>query len=79
MFVHAFSLPKLETPFALAVPTYGLTVAGLVRDVIIAGAAITNDEFDSHSTALRTHLDTPGTLTCQPLMWQGWGQVPKAD
>jgi len=25
---------------------------------------------------LRTHLATPGTLTCQPLMWQAWGQVP---
>ena len=56
--------------------TFLLTVAGLVRDVIIAGANITSDEFDSYSTELRTHLVTPGTLTCQPLMWQAWGQVP---
>ncbi len=56
-----------------------LTIAGLVRDVVIAGGNITNDEFDSYSTALRNHLDDPGTLTCQPLMWQAWGRVPKAD
>ena len=56
--------------------TFLLTIAGLVRDVIIQGANITSDEFDFHSTALRTHLATPGTLTCQPLMWQAWGQVP---
>jgi hypothetical protein len=56
--------------------TFLLTIARLVRDVIIAGANITSDEFDSHSTALRTRLATPGALTCQPLMWQAWGQVP---
>jgi ubiquinone/menaquinone biosynthesis C-methylase UbiE len=59
--------------------TFVLTIAGLVRDVVIAGARITNDEFDSYSTSLRTHLATPGTLTCQPLIWQTWGQVPTAD
>jgi ubiquinone/menaquinone biosynthesis C-methylase UbiE len=56
--------------------TFLLTVASLMRDVIIAGANIRSDEFDSYSTELRTHLVTPGTLTCQPLMWQAWGQVP---
>jgi ubiquinone/menaquinone biosynthesis C-methylase UbiE len=55
--------------------TFVLTIAGLVRDVVIAGARITNDEFDSYSTSLRAHLDTPGTLTCQPLIWQAWGHV----
>jgi hypothetical protein len=46
-----------------------------VRDVIVADGNVTNDEFDSYSAELRTHLDEPGTLTCQPLMWQAFGQV----
>lgn len=36
------------------------------------------DEFESYATALDTHLTAPGTLTCQPLMWQAWGRVPLA-
>jgi SAM-dependent methyltransferase len=55
--------------------TFLLTIAGLARDVIVADGNITDDEFDSYSTALRNHLDTPGTLTCQPLVWQAWGRV----
>jgi hypothetical protein len=30
---------------------------------------VTTDRLDSHTTALRAHLDAPGTLTCQPLIW----------
>jgi SAM-dependent methyltransferase len=55
--------------------TFLLTIAGLVRDVILDAGELTADEFDSHAEALRTHLDTPGTLTSQPLMWQAWGRV----
>lgn len=59
--------------------TFVLTIAGLVRELMIADGNITDDEFESYSTALRTHLNTPGTVTCQPLIWQAWGQVRKAD
>ena len=56
--------------------TFLLTIAGLVREIIVAGGDLTADEFDSFASALRTHLDAPGTVTCQPLMWQAWGRVP---
>jgi len=59
--------------------TFLLTIAGLVRDVIAAGGRLTPDEFDSHADALRAHLESPGTLTCQPLMWQAWGRAREAD
>ncbi len=59
--------------------TFLLTIASLVRDSITSGSNITNDEFESYSAALRAHLDTPDTLTCQPLMWQAWGRVRKAE
>jgi hypothetical protein len=59
--------------------TFLLTIAGLVRDVIIVGTNITNDEFDSYTTTLRDHLDAPGALTCQPLVWQAWGQLQRAN
>lgn len=57
--------------------TFLLTVAGLVRDVIVAAGDLTADEFDSYAAALQAHLHAPGTLTCQPLMWQAWGRVPR--
>lgn len=59
--------------------TFVLTIAGLVREVMIADGNISNDEVESYSTALHTHLNMPGTLTCQPLIWQAWGRVRKAD
>jgi hypothetical protein len=59
--------------------TFLLTIASLARDSITSGSNITNDEFESYSAALRAHLDTPDTLTCQPLMWQAWGRVRKAQ
>jgi SAM-dependent methyltransferase len=58
--------------------TFLLTIASLVRDVIVDGRKLTADEFDSHSAALRAHLKSPGTLTCQPLVWQAWGRVREA-
>ncbi len=59
--------------------TFLLTIASLVRDGITSGGNITSDEFESYSAALRAHLDAPDTVTCQPLMWQAWGQVRKAE
>lgn len=56
--------------------TFLLAIAGLVRDGILAGGGITDDEFESYVAALQTHLNTDGTVTCQPLMWQAWGRVP---
>lgn len=56
--------------------TFILAIAGLVRDGILAAGEMTNDDFDTHTAALQAHLNTPGTITCQPLMWQAWGQVP---
>lgn len=58
--------------------TFLLTIAGLVRDVILSGGELTDDEFDAYAGALRAHLSAPGTQTCQPLMWQAWGRVPAA-
>jgi len=59
--------------------TFLLTIAGLVRDVIVDAGELTADEFDSYAAALRAHLNSPDTLTCQPLMWQAWGRVSDAD
>jgi hypothetical protein len=55
--------------------TFLLTIATLVREVIVQAGELTADEFDSYATALRTHLDAPGTITCQPIMWQAWGRT----
>src|SRR5579885_802458 len=57
--------------------TFLLTIASLVRDVILAAGGLTADEFDSYAAALRVHLALPGTLTIQPVMWQAWGRVPE--
>jgi SAM-dependent methyltransferase len=57
--------------------TFLLTIAGLVRDGIVSGGELTADELESYTDALRSHLDTPGAQTCQPLMWQAWGRVPR--
>lgn len=55
--------------------TFLLTIAGLVADVIVSAGELTADELDSYATALRAHLDSPDTLTLQPVMWQAWGRV----
>ena len=57
--------------------TFLLTIAGLVREVIVAAGELTADELDSYTATLRAHLEMPGTLTLQPLMWQAWGRVPE--
>lgn len=57
--------------------TFLLTIATLVRDVILASGGLAADEFDSYSAALRAHLALPGTLTVQPLMWQAFGRLPR--
>jgi len=58
--------------------TFLLTIAGLVRDVIVQAGELTADEFESYTAALRAHLDAPGTITCQPVMWQAWGRATPA-
>jgi SAM-dependent methyltransferase len=55
--------------------TFLLTMAGLVRDVIVQTGEVTAAQFDSYAQALRAHLEAPGTITCQPLMWQAWGRT----
>jgi ubiquinone/menaquinone biosynthesis C-methylase UbiE len=58
--------------------TFLLTIAGLVRDVIVPAGELTADEFESYTAALRAHLEAPGTITCQPIMWQAWGRTATA-
>jgi SAM-dependent methyltransferase len=53
--------------------TFLLTLTSLVREVILAGGRLTGAEFDRLAAELREHLNKPGTLTCQPTMWQAWG------
>ena len=56
--------------------TFLLTLTGLMRDQIITGGRLTAADFDAQSESLRAHLAQPGTLTCQPTMWQAWGTKP---
>jgi ubiquinone/menaquinone biosynthesis C-methylase UbiE len=56
--------------------TFLLTIARLVGEVIVQSGELTADELDSYARALRAHLETPGTITCQPLIWQAWGSAP---
>jgi ubiquinone/menaquinone biosynthesis C-methylase UbiE len=58
--------------------TFLLTLAGLVRDVIVGAGDLTDDELDSYCAALRAHLESPTALTIQPLICQAWGRVPPA-
>jgi SAM-dependent methyltransferase len=57
--------------------TFILTIASLVRDGITQGDELNADELESYSAALRAHLEQPDTITCQPVMWQAWGRVPR--
>ncbi len=43
---------------------------------IVGSGDLTADEFASYVGELEGHLSSPGTLTCQPIMWQAWGRVP---
>lgn len=56
--------------------TFLLTIAGLVRDVIVDSGDLTGNELDAYAAALRAHLDTPTAITCQPIIWQAWGRAP---
>jgi SAM-dependent methyltransferase len=58
--------------------TFLLSMAGLARDAIVNAGLLSADELDTHSAALRAHLEIPGTLTIQPVMWQAWGHPPVA-
>ena len=55
--------------------TFLLTIAGLVREVIVDAGDLTADELDSYAATLRGHLAAPGTITCQPIMWPAWGRA----
>jgi ubiquinone/menaquinone biosynthesis C-methylase UbiE len=55
--------------------TFLLTIASLVREIIVQAGDLTADEFDSYTGALRAHLEAPDTITCQPVMWQAWGRT----
>ena len=55
--------------------TFLLTIAALVRDLIVQTGELTADEFGSYSGALRAHLESPDTITCQPIIWQAWGRA----
>lgn len=59
--------------------TFLLTIASLVREGILAQGELTEDELTSYVAGLRAHLEAPGTLTCQPLMWQAWGRKSTAE
>jgi len=54
-----------------------LTLTSLVRDQIITGGRLTAADFDAQAASLRAHLERPGTLTCQPTLWQAWGIKPE--
>jgi hypothetical protein len=55
--------------------TFLLTIASLVREIIVQAGDLTADEFDSYTGTLRAHLEAPNTITCQPVMWQAWGRT----
>jgi ubiquinone/menaquinone biosynthesis C-methylase UbiE len=55
--------------------TFLLTITELVREVIVQAGELTGDELDSYTQSLRRDLETPGTITCQPLILQAWGQT----
>jgi SAM-dependent methyltransferase len=56
--------------------TFLLALAHLVRGQILAGDSLTTEQFEGHVASLRAHLNSPGTVTCQPVMWQAWGRKP---
>jgi ubiquinone/menaquinone biosynthesis C-methylase UbiE len=53
-----------------------LTLAGLLREPLLAGGGWTARDLDADCAALRGHLDRPHTVTCMPLLWQAWGVKP---
>ena len=57
--------------------TFLLTLCALLREPILAGGRLDPETLERHAAELRAHLDRPGTLTCQPLLWQAWGTSPQ--
>jgi SAM-dependent methyltransferase len=58
--------------------TFLLALCGLVRGQIIELGRMTPADFDGTIAELADHLAGPGTITCQPTMWQAWGRKPLA-
>jgi ubiquinone/menaquinone biosynthesis C-methylase UbiE len=56
--------------------TFMLALCGMLRDPLLAGGRLTADRLDCYLAELRDHLARPGSLTCQPLLWQAWGVKP---
>jgi SAM-dependent methyltransferase len=56
--------------------TFLLTLATRMRDEILAGTRLTSARLDGYLAELDAHLEQPGTLTCQPAMWNAWGTKP---
>jgi ubiquinone/menaquinone biosynthesis C-methylase UbiE len=55
--------------------TFLLTLGGLVGEAIVASGILAADDLARLIGELKDHLEAPGTLTCQPLIWQAWGRV----
>ena len=56
--------------------TFLLTLCALLREELLAGHRLTPDRLDCYAAELRDHLAQPGTLTCQPTLWQAWAVKP---
>jgi SAM-dependent methyltransferase len=50
--------------------------AELHRDKIVSAGLLGDAEMTELATALRAHLDDPGTLVIHPLLCQAWGRKP---
>lgn len=50
--------------------------AELHRDRIVSAGLLGDEEMTELATALRAHLDHPGTLVIHPLLFQAWGRRP---
>lgn len=50
--------------------------AELHRDKIVSAGLLGDAEMTELATALRAHLDDPGTLVIHPLLCQAWGRRP---
>jgi ubiquinone/menaquinone biosynthesis C-methylase UbiE len=57
--------------------TFLLTLVELLRNEILALGTIDESELDAHVESLEAHVLSPGTITCQPNIWQAWGRNPR--
>jgi hypothetical protein len=53
--------------------TFLLTLTTLAREDILAGHSVTADQFEQYARSLRRHLEAPGSITNQVILWQAWG------